>query len=66
MLSVKYNLIIIEEGNVATACGLFEVQCLLDIIAAKPDGAEPLPAKRVVSRRPFKGGWNIQYRVSKP
>lgn len=42
MLSGKYNLIIIEEGNVATACGLFEVQRLLDIIAAKPDGMELL------------------------
>lgn len=42
LISGKYNLIIIEEGNVATSCGLFEVQRLLDLIAAKPDGMELL------------------------
>jgi len=36
----EYDLIIIEEGNVATACGLFDVQCLLDLIAAKPNEIE--------------------------
>jgi cob(I)alamin adenosyltransferase len=40
LLSGKYDLIIIEEGNVATACGLFDIQRLLDLIAAKPDGME--------------------------
>lgn len=36
----EYDLIIIEEGNVATACGLFDVQRLLDLIAAKPNEIE--------------------------
>ncbi len=40
LLSRKYDLIIIEEGNVATACGLFDVQRLLDLIAAKPNEIE--------------------------
>jgi len=38
--SGDYDLIIVEEGNVATACGLFDVQRLLDLIAAKPEGME--------------------------
>jgi cob(I)alamin adenosyltransferase len=40
LLSGRYDLIIIEEGNVATACGLFDAQRLLDLIAAKPEGME--------------------------
>ena len=40
LLSGRYDLIIIEEGNVATACGLFYAQRLLDLIAAKPEGME--------------------------
>jgi len=42
LLSGKYDLIIIEEGNVATTCGLFDVQRLLDLIAAKPGRMELL------------------------
>jgi cob(I)alamin adenosyltransferase len=38
--SGDYDLIIVEEGNVATACGLFDVQRLLDLIAAKPEEME--------------------------
>ena len=40
MLSGEYDVIIVEEGNVAAACGLFEVQKLLDLIGLKPDGLE--------------------------
>jgi len=40
LFSGEYDLIIIEEGNVATACGLFDVQRLLDLIAAKPNEIE--------------------------
>jgi cob(I)alamin adenosyltransferase len=38
--SGDYDLVIVEEGNVATACGLFDVQRLLDLIATKPEGME--------------------------
>ena len=40
MLSEEYDVIIVEEGNVAAACGLFAVQQLLDLIAKKPDNLE--------------------------
>ncbi len=40
MLSGEYDVIIVEEGNVAAACGLFEVQKLLDLISLKPDNLE--------------------------
>jgi cob(I)alamin adenosyltransferase len=40
MLSGEYDVIIVEEGNVAAACGLFEVQKLLDLISLKPDDLE--------------------------
>jgi cob(I)alamin adenosyltransferase len=40
MRSGKFDLIIVEEGNVAAACGLFEVQELLDLISKKPDNLE--------------------------
>ena len=35
-----YDLVIIEEGNVAVMCGLFDAQELIDIIDAKPDHVE--------------------------
>ena len=38
--SGKYDLIIIEEGNVATACGLIDIQRLLDLITAKTNETE--------------------------
>lgn len=38
--SGEYDLIIVEEGNVATACGLFAIQRLLDLIADKPNRME--------------------------
>ena len=40
MLSGDYDVLIVEEGNVAAACGLFEVQQLLDLISKKPDNLE--------------------------
>ena len=38
--SGAYDLVILEEGNVAVMCGLFDVQELIDIIDAKPDNME--------------------------
>jgi cob(I)alamin adenosyltransferase len=40
MASGQFNIIIVEEGNVAAACGLFSVQDLIDIIDAKPETVE--------------------------
>jgi len=40
MLSGEYDVIIVEEGNVAVSCGLFEVQKLLELISQKPDNLE--------------------------
>ena len=40
MLSGRYDVIILEEGNIAAACGLFSSQDLLDFIEAKPDHVE--------------------------
>lgn len=40
MLSGEYDVIIVEEGNVAVSCGLFEMQKLLELISQKPDGLE--------------------------
>lgn len=36
----KYDVLVIEEGNVAVTCGLFSAQDLLDAIAGKPDYME--------------------------
>ncbi len=38
--SGAYDLVILEEGNVAVMCGLFDVQELIDIIDVKPDNME--------------------------
>lgn len=40
MLTGKYDLIVVEEGNVAAFYGLFDVALLLDLIAHKPDDLE--------------------------
>ncbi|RZB29873.1 MAG: cob(I)alamin adenosyltransferase [Desulfobacteraceae bacterium Eth-SRB1] len=40
MSSGDYNIIILDEANVALQCKLFEVQDLLKIIAAKPEDIE--------------------------
>ncbi len=35
-----YDMLILEEANVAVACGLFSVETLADIISRKPDNME--------------------------
>jgi cob(I)alamin adenosyltransferase len=40
MASGDYDIIVVDEGNVAAACGLFDVQRLLDLIAARPNDTE--------------------------
>ena len=40
MSSGNYNIVILDEANVALQCKLFEVQDLLEIIAAKPEDIE--------------------------
>ena len=40
MLSGEYDIIVVEEGNVGAACGLFGVQELLNLIDKKPDNLE--------------------------
>ena len=36
----EFDVIIVEEGNVAAACGLFSSQDLLDLINTRPDAVE--------------------------
>lgn len=38
--SGEYDIVVLEEGNVAVTCGLLSVRDILDIIAMKPDGVE--------------------------
>ncbi len=40
LTSGEYDVVIVEEGNVAAACGLFPVQALLDMVAMKPENVE--------------------------
>ena len=40
VLSGEYDIVVIEEGNVAVTCGLLSVRDLLDIIAMKPERVE--------------------------
>ncbi|MDY6987270.1 MAG: cob(I)yrinic acid a,c-diamide adenosyltransferase [Thermodesulfobacteriota bacterium] len=40
MLSGKYQVIILDEANIATSFGLFFVEDLLDLIRAKPEEVE--------------------------
>ncbi len=40
MLSGNYNLIILEEGNTASMCGLLTINDILDVISQKPDSCE--------------------------
>lgn len=40
LASRTYDLVIVEEGNVAVACGLITVADLLDLLAARPDSTE--------------------------
>lgn len=38
--SGDYQVVIVEEGNVAAACGLFPVDEILDLMAGKPENVE--------------------------
>ncbi|MEJ2096297.1 MAG: cob(I)yrinic acid a,c-diamide adenosyltransferase [Deltaproteobacteria bacterium] len=40
MTSGRYDVVVVEEGNVAVACGLFTVQDLLALVVKKPDTVE--------------------------
>jgi cob(I)alamin adenosyltransferase len=40
VLSGKYDLVILDEANVAVHCGLFPVRDLLDLIESRPAGVE--------------------------
>ncbi|PIP35593.1 MAG: cob(I)yrinic acid a,c-diamide adenosyltransferase [Desulfobacterales bacterium CG07_land_8_20_14_0_80_52_14] len=51
MASGQYQLIILEEANVAAKLGLITVQDILDIIEAKPDDVELVITGRHASRR---------------
>jgi len=50
MASGEYDVIIVEEGNVAAACGLFSIQDLIDLIDAKPDSVELVITGRNAAR----------------
>ena len=50
MASGKYDVIIVEEGNVAAACGLFSIQDLIDLIDAKPEPVELVITGRNAAR----------------
>lgn len=51
MLSSDYDIIILEEANVAASLGLFTVQELLKIIISKPDDKELVITGRGASSR---------------
>jgi cob(I)alamin adenosyltransferase len=40
MAAEKHQMIVLDEANVAVACGLFPLKALLEIIALKPEGVE--------------------------
>jgi len=40
MAAEKHQVIVLDEANVAVACGLFTLKALLEIIALKPEGVE--------------------------
>ncbi|MBU1054717.1 MAG: cob(I)yrinic acid a,c-diamide adenosyltransferase [Proteobacteria bacterium] len=40
MNSSKYDIIVLEEANSASSCGVISVEDILDIIALKPDNVE--------------------------
>jgi len=46
----KYDVVVIEEGNVAVTCDLFSAQDLLDAIAGKPDHMEIVITGRGAAR----------------
>jgi len=50
LTSGQYNIVVLEEANVAVTCELFSVQELLDLIDAKPDGVELVITGRGAAR----------------
>jgi cob(I)alamin adenosyltransferase len=40
VFSDEFDIVVIEEGNVAVTCGLLSVQDILDVISIKPEGVE--------------------------
>ena len=46
----QYDILVIEEGNVAVTCGLFSAQDLLDAIADRPDHMEIVITGRGAAR----------------
>jgi len=51
LLSGKYQLVILEEANMAVMCGLLTVNDLLDIISIKPDNLELVLTGRYAAPR---------------
>lgn len=51
MCSGKYDLIILDEANIATHYGLFSVEDLLDFIGAKPENVELVITGRMADSR---------------
>lgn len=51
MCSGKYDLIILDEANIATCYGLFSVEDLLDFIGAKPENVELVITGRMADSR---------------
>jgi len=49
--SGDYQVVIMEEGNVAAACGLFAVEEILDIMADKPEDVELVITGRYADSR---------------
>lgn len=54
MCSEKYQVIIIDEANIATSFGLFSVERLLDFIHAKPEGVELVITGRMADPKVIK------------
>ncbi|MFC1811549.1 cob(I)yrinic acid a,c-diamide adenosyltransferase [Thermodesulfobacteriota bacterium] len=50
LTSGQYNIVVLEEANVAVTCELFSVQELLDLIDVKPDGVELVITGRDAAR----------------
>jgi len=50
LTSGQYDIVILEEANVAVTCELFPVQELLDLIDAKPDDVELIITGRGAAR----------------
>jgi cob(I)alamin adenosyltransferase len=51
MLSGNYQVVILDEANIATYFNLFPVEDLLDLIRVKPDGVELVITGRLADQR---------------